>query len=86
MIEFDEALREIFDPPGLMGRRPSDWEGHKGWKSKVKRVKALIRKSLPEKEKPLSTPPLHDYEDGEIVGWNQAIDKTVKRMGLNEKT
>lgn len=37
-----------------------------------------VRDVLPGKEEQLSNPPLHDYEDGEIEGWNSCLDAFKK--------
>jgi len=40
----------------------------------------LVRRIEGKKEKQLSTPPLHDYEDGQIDGYNQALDEVIKEI------
>lgn len=39
---------------------------------------------IPNVEEQLSDPPLHDYEDGEIAGWNAFRAELLKNLGVEE--
>ena len=79
---FIQGLTEILhDAYGETQLSIGNWQIKYGTLSVQEAICALIKTELvPEEEELLSNPPLHDYEDGGIEGWNSCRQEMLRRL------
>ena len=76
-----ERLKSI-----LLDMSSKDWMCNGDVDTRVSNVReahtailALFKSIMPEEEEEISIPPLHDYEDGQIEGWNAYRAELLRR-------